>query len=135
MPNPPTPIEQRRKLGNPSGRKLPDPVASQPALKAVPDRTPDAVLDDVLAHASVWLGSTDALAVALLRSLLDERAEVAAALAAGDDLYTRHDLRKIDADVIKLLGELGLTPTARARLGLSEVKAASALDEMRRRSA
>jgi hypothetical protein len=93
----------------------------------VPDRTPDAVLDDVLDHASVWLGSTDALAVAILRGLLDELAEVNRLVDSGDEDTSRHEARKITDQVIKLLGELGLTPTARARLGLSEVKAASAL--------
>lgn len=135
MSNPPTPIEQKRRLGNPGKRTLPEPLATQPPLAEVDGRAPDAVLGDVLAHAAVWLGASDALAVALLRSLLDELAEVRSLVAAGDEETSRHEARKITDQVVRLLSELGLTPTARARLGLSEVKAASALDEMRRRSA
>ena len=126
------PIEQKKALGNLGRRPLPEPVDVQPPMApSVLAQTPLDLLSGVLVQAEAWLGATDAVAVSLLHVLLMERVEVTALMAAGDDSVQRHDLRKIDADIIKLLSRLGLDPVARSGLGLSEVRAMSSLEQMR----
>jgi hypothetical protein len=126
------PNEQKRLEGNPGKRPLPTPVAEQPRVTIEQaTASPLGVLESVLQHAQVWLGATDAIALALLHECLEERLALKAEVAEGN--APRWELRKLDAQILKLLADLGLNPTARSRIGLSEVQAASTLDAMRER--
>jgi hypothetical protein len=106
----------------------------EPITTEAVQESPDAALSLLLAEGVAWLGRTDAPALALLRSMLQEREGLHAAALAGSTGARTH-LRALDKQVIGLLTDLGFTPTARSRLGLAEVKAASKLDEFRARQA
>jgi phage terminase small subunit len=77
-----------------------------------------------------WLARTDAPALALLRSMLEER-EGLRDLAFQGSNESRKALRDLDKQIVSLLSNLGFDPAARARLGLAEVKTKSVLEQLR----
>jgi hypothetical protein len=91
------------------------------------DLDPGMALDAVLTAGVHWIAATDAPKVALLRHALEDYERLRAAGASPKDV------REGRAEVAKLLSELGFDPTARAKLGLAEVKAQSKLEELRAR--
>lgn len=125
---PPKPTEQKRKLGNPGRRQLPSgslavvPVQSRhlgmelSALEAV-----EMVLDEGV----VWLGQSDVPTIVALREVLAKREQI-----ESTDLKLWIELTKA---ATSLMSQLGFDPTARARLGLAEIKAASKLDQLKGR--
>jgi hypothetical protein len=120
------PIEERRRLGNPQRRPIPGGgnLAAVPAIEARSwDLAPDAALQRVLGAGVGWLAESDAVQVALLREAL----RVAADADRVGSLRERLEAIKVASS---LLSELGFTPSARARLGLAEVKAMSRLEAM-----
>jgi hypothetical protein len=133
MANLQKPTEMKRLHGNPGHQKLPEVQAHQPPLS--PQKLSKGVaasLEGIFAHAAVWLGETDAVAMALLQEMLVEREELKALI--DDGLEKRHTLRQLDTIILQLLRDLGLNPIARSKIGLSEVQAASTLDSMRQRN-
>jgi hypothetical protein len=133
MPNPPVPIEVKRKRGTLRPDRIPGgstDLAAVPALEpTMADQTPLEALDRVLAAGVSWLAETDAPTVALLYSLFVERAEM---VSGG---YNRSELRMLDKQIHELLSACGFNPAARTRLGVAEVKAQSKLEEIRERQA
>lgn len=125
---PPVPVEQKRKTGNPGKRPLPDsPLALVPAVEPDAwDLTLPQVMDRVLSAGVVWLAETDAPVLVLLGEAVElhERAKQSGSI---------RDVIEAQKHVASLLSQLGFDPTARARLGLAEVKARSKLEEMRAR--
>jgi len=114
------------------------------------------------AWASVWEGiqvqSSDALVVSQLCRLEDEASELRELISAEGAMLTRkqstskgeivgeecyahpgiRELRRIGSEQLVILKELGLSPTARARLGLAvlhAVKEADSLDLLQRKRA
>lgn len=127
---PPKPIEQKKRQG--TYRKDRDPshgnLAAVPAIPAeMHDLAPASALEQVLHEGVHWIASTDAVKVSLLREAMDDYAALRAAGASAKDV------REARSEVSKMLGELGFDPSARSRLGLAEVKAASKLEEMQAR--
>jgi len=127
VPNPPKPVEVKRRLGNPGKRALPG--AGGTALAAVPAIPPadhdldvKTALERVLDAGVVWLAVTDTPTVCLLRETVED---YAAARALGGDWKQIEALRD---RMSKLLSQLGFDPTARSRLGLAEVKATDHLE-------
>lgn len=125
---PPKPTEQKRKAGNPGKRPLP----ARSQLAAVPAIAPEAhelpleeVVDRVLVEGVAWIAETDAPKVALLREVVDRYAQVR-------DLPSTpvRDILDYVKTINVLLSDLGFDPSARARLGLAEVKAASAAEKI-----
>lgn len=141
---PPKPIEEKRRLGNPGKRALPD-VAEVVALRpadGIPDRPGElltagaALWDRIWTAGAIWIApQTDSEAVAEVCRLTDD---VAAARERYRATRDPGDLRALTA-VSKLLQEalaaLGFNPTARTRLGVAEVKAQNKLEELRDRRA
>lgn len=130
MPNPPKPVELKKRQG--TYRKDRDP--SRGALVPVPpigteltELDPSMALSAVLTAGVHWIAATDSPKVALLRHALEDYERLRAAGASPKDI------REGRAEVAKLLSELGFDPTARAKLGLAEVKAQSKLEEIRAR--
>ena len=142
---PPKPTELKRKMGNPGRRPLPTlatVTALQPASTAPDHLTPKSQeLWDKLRSTAFWISNTDESNLQLLCEKLDRRDEYNAKLQASDFvLYTDKGyayanplvgmISTIETEITKLFSLLGLTPTDRTRLGVAEVKARSALDEL-----
>lgn len=140
------PNELARKQGNPGKRKLPAlatvtmiPRAGEIApAHLTPDR--QALWLDIR-ETAFWISHTDESNLLLLCEKLDRRAELQAKLQNSDFvLFTDKGyayanplvgmLSTIENEIAKLFSQLGLTPTDRTRLGVAEVKARSALDQL-----
>ena len=123
---PPKPIEQLKRQGTYRADRHGGPnLAPVPPIPAeMHELDPSSAMDAVLEAGVHWIAQTDAPKVALLRDALEDYAALRAAGASAKDV------REARQDVSKLMSELGFDPTARARLGLAEVKAASKLEEM-----
>jgi P27 family predicted phage terminase small subunit len=144
---PPKPTEQKRRLGNPGKRALPD-VATVTALPALPDDAPPhlesagaALWDSVLATTKAWLAKSDHQMLTLLCELADRRTMLVESLATHGALIMRPDghmvgnpsltaLATTEKQMVHIASLLGLTPSDRTRIGLGEVKAANQFEGM-----
>ena len=90
-----------------------------------------AVFGVIMDEGAPWFAQTDAIRLAMLRESLEERARLMAHAEASTE--TRKALRDINREISDWLSCLGFDPAARARLGLAEVKAQSALEKMQAR--
>lgn len=89
-----------------------------------------AALDRLLAdERPAWLTSTDDVMVALLRSQLVLRGDLAALAGAGD-VVARRDLLALDRMLDGSLDALGLTTASRIKLGLAERPTSSRLADL-----
>lgn len=156
MPNPPRPLEQKRRLGNPGKRQLPNEsktVALEPANHPPPPSAlgePGVNLWIQLYDQATWLSTVDHLDVEELCHLKDEVDEMRRRIAAEGltqlepivtpaghvvgERMTPHPLLKELRSAQKLLQQLGsalgLDPTSRSRLGLAEVKKQSIIEQL-----
>lgn len=122
---PPKPIEQKRRTGNPGGRPLPSSLAVVPPIESESwELTPADALERVLHSGVSWIAETDSPTVALLREAMElhDRAKFGG---------TIRDVIACQEHIGKLLAQLGFDPTARARLGLAEVRALSKLETLK----
>ena len=124
------PVEELKRRGTYRADRHGTNLAVVDPAGPVDDRSPADAFDQVLADGVHWLARTDAPALALLRSLLDEREPLRVDAVAGSSEARKH-LRDLDKQIISLLGQLGFDPASRARLGLAEVKAQSVLEKLR----
>lgn len=143
MANPPKPIEQKRLLGNPGRRPLPDEdtVTVLPMVDGVPDPlrvlgpTGLAFWGEAWGKGQLWLARTDAWLVQLTAEMFDEREELrvllAERVARGDEdaWRDRRQLRDLERSIVSNLSLLAWTPVDRSRYGLAEVKAKSKFAE------
>jgi P27 family predicted phage terminase small subunit len=158
----PKPIEAKLLAGNPGKRPLPAPIAVVPGLTEIPD--PPAHLDvagrrfwdDVWVACHAWISpEIDYGVVETVSKLYDECADYESALvehgalieepinsATGKIVGTRQVanpaakmLRQARAELERWLVLLAIPPTARARLGLVQVKTQSTLEELLARRA
>lgn len=131
MPNPPAPIEVKRKRGTLRADRMPGGTTELAAVPALPrtdaDLSPLEAFDKVMQMGALWFAATDAPSLALLRCLFEEREE----LTSGG--FDRAQLRALDKQIHELLSACGMNPAARSRLGLAEVRATSKLEEIRAR--
>lgn len=132
------PLEEHKRTGTYNATRHGDRSVAlavvEPVQIAPHEADPADVFAQVLADGVVWLGRTDAPALAMLHSLLEERGPLRVDALAGSTEARKH-LRDLDKQIISLLADLGFNPAARARLGLAEVKAKSKLEELRERQA
>lgn len=131
-PNP-TPIEVKRRRGTLRADRTPNlatMVEVAPLDSAVV--APLASFATVIEAARPWLADTDAIAVAMLRETMEEREGLRSLVLESGDRYQRKALRDIDRQLTSMLAALGFDPSARARFGLAEVKAATTLEKLRR---
>jgi hypothetical protein len=124
---PPKPLEQKRRLGNPGKRPLPEPITvlapSEPAATRAAFADGRALLQHVLDNgASAWIGPTD-VAADILVVLYDDwlRAREAWLVSGFKDDFKAYDA--ITGRLQVCLSTLGLNPSDRGRLGLAEVQA------------
>jgi P27 family predicted phage terminase small subunit len=94
-----------------------------------------------VAAGAVWLAESDKPTLELLCEKVDRRADFLERLADTDPvLFTDKGyayanplvgmLSTIETEIAKLFSALGLTPSDRTRMGLAEVKARNAFEEM-----
>ena len=145
MPNngrPPRPIEQKRLLGNPGRRPLPEvgslqllPAAAEPPQPARPLlKYGQQLWDKVWEQALNWISpNTDTELLLMTCEMVDERWNLRVKVMQSDDARLRRGLRELDRLIIQNLSLLGFTPADRTRLGVAEVKAMSKLEELQRR--
>lgn len=139
----PKPVEQKRLLGNPGKRSLPDRrniVPLPPAGPAPPE--PHRPLGQVgrqlwnaaWGSGARWLSKqTDAETLLIVCEQLDERQALRVQVLQTRDWRDRAGLRALDAQIVAGLALLGFNPVDRSRLGVAEVTSVSKLDSLRRR--
>ena len=130
---PPKPLEQHKRTGTwnatrhgkRQGAELAavEPVASEPYEHDALD-----VFVQIMESGAPWLARTDAVRLAMLRQSLEERARLVMVAEASTE--ARKQLRELNKEISEWLSLLGFDPSARARLGLAEVKAASTLEKL-----
>lgn len=136
MVNPAKPIEQKRLLGNPGKRALPEPEIVLWAGRVEP---PDsigaagrALWSQVFDQGEIWISPR--LDVTLLERVCRalDRAVVLEQLFEEDpsDRKLVMSINETDRLIMSGLGLLGFSPADRARLGLAEVKRRSKLEEL-----
>ena len=122
---PPKPVELKRRLGNPGKRPLPLPAGHVDPLAADGwGLSPAEALGRVMDEGVPWLAETDLPTVALLGQALELHGR---AVTSG----SLRDLILVQRHIAGLLSQLGFDPTARARLGLAEVRTESKLEDLR----
>jgi hypothetical protein len=143
MPNPPKPIEQKRLVGNPGRRPLPDSESTITLYSG--SREPlvplgeagRALWDAVFSEGELWISPrTDVAWLQVVCELLDRR-EVLKAEWMADPTNRPVNMSLLETEKLLQsgLGLLGFTPTDRSRLGVAEVKAKSKLEELMERRA
>ena len=138
MPNPPKPTEQKRKLGNPGKRALPNEAQTiaLPSGYVDPPRPLEfagqQLWDAAFKHGGTWISSnTDIPLLTLTCEQLDRREELRSALAEnGLDRQLIMSINETEKLISSNLGLLGFSPADRTRLGLAEVKTQSKLQEL-----
>ncbi|MFJ8312090.1 MULTISPECIES: phage terminase small subunit P27 family [unclassified Streptomyces] len=94
-----------------------------------------------VSRASLWLAPSDLPALTLLCEMADRRAEFLSNLDASGPVLVNPSGRVVANPIVGMLSTLekhmvdvsaalGLTPTDRARMGIAEVRATSAFEEM-----
>ena len=136
---PAKPIEQKRLLGNPGKRALPDedsvilleraeeiPEPTRPLLKYGQE-----LWDRIWGMGATWVSDkTDIELLMMTCEMIDERWNLRVKVMQNDDPRMRRGLRELDRQIVSNLSLLGFTPTDRSRLGVAEVKAQTKLEEM-----
>jgi hypothetical protein len=143
MPNPPKPIEQKRLLGNPGKRAMPDDesVVALYSGKREPlfplGEAGQKLWDSVFEQGELWVSPrTDVAWLQVVCELLDRR-EVLKQEWMADPADRKVNMSLLETEKLLQsgLGLLGFTPTDRSRLGVAEVKAKSKLEELMERRA
>jgi hypothetical protein len=139
---PSKPIEQKRLLGNPGKRPLPDEstITMIPAATVKPD-APRPLLkygqdlwDRIWDAGTNWISpNTDLELLTMTCEMVDERWNLRIKVMQTDDPRMRRGLRELDRQIVSNLSLMGFTPSDRSRLGLAEVKAHSKFAELQAR--
>jgi hypothetical protein len=126
------PIERKRRIGNPSGRKLPEvlPMAQITALPSGHIPTPSRGLgkqgmtlwNQIWTSGASWLKQNmDTELVLMLCEVTEERTRLRVMLKDDQSLWReRRALREVDRQIITLLGQVGFSPSERGLLGTGE---------------
>jgi phage terminase small subunit len=142
---PPAPLEHHRRVGRQGakadGRPLPalsetqslEPAILAPTVPAALDDAGAALWEAIWSHGLTWISPQSDLEMVMLACVMADDLSYARRMART----TRDDAAKWMAQATALgrnlqgiLSELGMSPTARARLGVAEVKAKSILEQM-----
>ena len=127
---PPKPIEQHKRTGtfNAAKHNRGPLVAVAPVDQAPHEKSPAELFTEIMDAGSAWFARTDGIQLSMLRESLEERARLVP--VAESSTEARKQLRELNREIADWLTALGFNPTARARLGLAEVKAASTLEKL-----
>ena len=139
---PPKPVEQKRRIGNPGKRPLPEVTIAIPtsSIAPIPHRplgpAGQQFWDRVWAVGFTWISpQMDIELLQLVAEQIDERVALRMRVLKQNDWRDRAALRSLDAQVLDCLSLLGFTPVDRARLGFVEVKIKNEHEEFRKRKA
>jgi hypothetical protein len=141
---PPKPVEQKRMLGNPGRRPLPEPTEIQVLPGATEMPEPDRPLgkpgrelwDRIWESGAAWISpNTDIEILLITCELVDERWALRGEVLQTKDPRQRRQLNDLTRIIIGNLSLLGFTPTDRSRLGVAEVKTQTKLEELIQRRA
>jgi hypothetical protein len=142
---PPKPLEQKRRLGNPGKRALPETTVA--LVRSSASHEPPEPLrplgtfglqfwNRLWNSGAIWISAhSDIELVQIICEQIDERQGLRRRVLLENDWRERTGLRQLDSQIIGGLSMLGFTPTDRTRLGLAEVKFENKLDDYRRRKA
>ena len=139
---PSKPIEQKRLLGNPGKRALPN--EDSVILLARAEQTPEPtrpllkygqeLWDRIWGMGATWVSDkTDIELLMMTCEMIDERWNLRVKVMQTDDPRLRRGLRELDRQIVSNLSLLGFTPSDRARLGVAEIKAKTKLEELMER--
>ena len=136
---PSKPIEQKRLLGNPGKRALPDQstITLIPMAESTPEPTRPLLKygkelwDKVWDTGINWISpNTDTELLLMTCEMIDERWNLRVQVMTNNDPKDRRGLRELDKAIVSNLSLLGFSPSDRSRLGLAEVKKMSKLEEL-----
>ena len=136
---PSKPIEQKRLLGNPGKRALPDErtIALIPMATSTPEPTRPLLRygkelwDKVWDTGINWISpNTDTELLLMTCEMIDERWNLRVRVMTDNDPKDRRGLRELDRAIVSNLSLLGFSPSDRSRLGIAEVKKMSKLEEL-----
>jgi hypothetical protein len=136
---PSKPVEQKRLLGNPGKRALPNqneiillgqivetPEPTRPLLKYGQE-----LWDRIWGMGAGWVSEeTDLELLMMTCEMIDERWNLRVKVMRSDDHRMRRGLRELDRQIVSNLSLLGFTPSDRARLGVAEIKRRSKIQEL-----
>jgi hypothetical protein len=143
MPNPPKPIEQKRKLGNPGRRPLPDKgtLIALPMAMEIPEPLrplgPEGkkMWERIWQAGRAWISlTTDIEHVMILCETMDERVQLRAIVFSSGEWRDRVALRQLDNQITSMLSLIAFNPVERSRLGLAEVQAQTRIQELMTRT-
>lgn len=141
---PPTPLEQKKKLGNPGKRALPssNDLQQLEPVSEVPDpprplKAPGLGLwNRIWTVGPNWISpDTDIEVLLITCEMIDERWNLRITSMNEGDMSMGRRVDRLTGLIISNLSLLGFTPTDRSRLGVAEIKAKSKLQEMLERNA
>lgn len=150
MGRPPAPLEHHRRVGRANGTKKADgrplpavgEVVALPPAEGVPDYPADLGLagrqlwDRAWSAAITWLSpASDVDTIEMAARLTDAAAAAMARYKATTDPADARALVAVNKQLLEALSALGFNPVARSRLGVAEVKRASALENLRAKRA
>lgn len=138
MGRPPKPTEQKRLIGNPGKRPLPDQntTIALPGGYVAPLRPLDdaglSLWDAIFRKGELWISNrTDIHFLQMVCEQHDRRQYLMDRLAAEPDEWRLHrQLTDLENIITSNMGRLGLTPADRTKLGYAEVKRQSKLEEL-----
>lgn len=136
MPNPTKPIEQKRLLGNPGKKAMPQPSQYIEGGYIEPLRElEEAGLQlwrSAMTTGEQWIArNTDTQLLLLTCEQMDRRAHLISFWRSDpQDKNLLMRLAEIEKAIASNLGLLGFTPSDRSRLGLAEIKHKSKLQEL-----
>jgi hypothetical protein len=140
MPNPGKTAEEKKRVG--SREPIKASVIDVQPIREWPEpmrRLEHSGLDlwkKAFSTGSTWLKNTDLDLLQITCEQLDERDSLRVfVLDNMEAWHERAALRVLERDIQANLTQLGFTPTARQKLGIQEVKAASKLDQLMERKA
>ena len=137
---PPKPVEQKRAIGNPGKRPLPDSkaVIALPAISQIPEPSRQLfqfgreLWDRVWSMGQTWISpESDIELLLIVCEQIDERAKLRTSVWNTGRIDERKALRSLEKQIVENLSLLGFTPTDRSRLGIAEVKKMSKIAELR----
>lgn len=137
---PPKPVEQKRAIGNPGKRPLPDSqaIVALPAASSIPEPSRQLfqfgrdLWDRAWRMGNLWISpDTDIELLLIVCEQLDERAKLRTSVWNSGRIDERKALRSLEKQIVENLSLLGFTPTDRSRLGIAEVKKMSKIAELK----